>query len=103
VLVLSRKCEQSLLVGEDITITVLAIDGERVKLGIEAPRSVTVLRTEVHDQLQVANADAAKHLEPSSVHTIGTALRRSAPSAASAPAQVPLTGVTGSSFTKSGR
>jgi carbon storage regulator len=103
VLVLSRKCEQSLLVGEDITITVLAIDGERVKLGIDAPRSVTVLRTEVHDQLQVANADAAKHLEPSSVHTIGTALRRSAPSAASEPKQVPLTGVTGSSFTKSGR
>jgi carbon storage regulator len=103
VLVLSRKCEQSLLVGEDITITVLAIDGERVKLGIDAPRSVTVLRTEVHDQLQVANADAAKHLEPSSVHTIGTALRRSAPSAAAEPTPVPLTGVTSSSFRKSGR
>jgi len=102
VLVLSRKCDQSLLLGEDITITVLSIDGERVKLGIEAPRSVTVLRTEVHDQLQVANADAARHLEPSSVHNIGTALRRSAPSPASAPTPVPLNGVTGSSFTKSG-
>ena len=102
-LVLSRKCEQSLLVGEDITITVLAIDGERVKLGIEAPRSVTVLRTEVHDQLQVANADAARHLDPSSVHTIGTALRRSAPSSVPDSTQVPLPGVTGSSFTSSGR
>ena len=60
-LVLSRKCEQSLLVGEDITITVLAIDGERVKLGIEAPRSVTVsAHRSVYDQIQSANADAAR-------------------------------------------
>ena len=100
-LVLSRKCDQSLLLGEDITITVLAIDGDRVKLGIEAPRSITVLHTEVHDQLQLANADAGKHLDPSSVHNIGTALRRSAPSPASVPPEVPLKGVTGSSFTKS--
>ena len=77
-LVLSRKCEQSLLVGEDITITVLAIDGERVKLGIDAPRSVTVLRSEVYEQLQVANAGAAHPLERSSVHSIADALRRSA-------------------------
>jgi hypothetical protein len=64
---------------------------------------VTVLRTEVHDQLQVANADAAKHLDPSSVHNIGTALRRSAPSSVSDSTQVPSPGVTGSSFTSSGR
>ena len=101
-LVLSRKCEQSLLVGEDITITVLAIDGERVKLGIEAPRSVTVLRSEVHDQLQLANADAG-HLDPSSVHNIGTALKRSAPQIPAAPTERPRTGVTGSSFTSAGR
>ena len=98
-LVLSRKCDQSLLVGEDITITVLAIEGERVKLGIEAPRSVTVLRTEVHDQLQLANAEAGRPLDPASVHTIGTALRRSAPPAPSTPAQVERTGITSSSFT----
>jgi carbon storage regulator len=101
VLVLSRKCEQSLLLGEDITITVLAIDGERVKLGIEAPRSVTVLRTEVHDQLQVANAAAAHALDPSSVQTIGKALRRSAPPAPTT--KIAPGGVTGSSFTSAGR
>src|ERR1700682_4933671 len=96
-LVLSRKCDQSLLVGDDITITVLAIDGERVKLGIEAPRSVPVLRTEVYEQLQLANAGAAQPLDRPSVHTIGTALRRSAPS------QTAPGGVTGSSFTSTGR
>jgi carbon storage regulator len=74
VLVLSRKCEQSLLVGDDITITVLAIDGERVKLGIEAPRSVTVMRSEVFDQIKCANTGAAHPLDHSTVHTIAEAM-----------------------------
>ena len=43
-LVLSRKCDQSLILGEDITITVLGIEGDRVKLGGHA---VTVLRGEL--------------------------------------------------------
>ena len=51
-LVLSRKLEQSLNLGDDITITVLGIDGDRVKLGIEAPRSVTVLRQEIYQQVR---------------------------------------------------
>lgn len=76
-LVLSRKCEQSLIVGDDITITVLAIEGDRVKIGIEAPRSVVVLRSEVFEQLQSANAGAAQPVRPS-VHNIAAALRQSA-------------------------
>src|SRR5919202_5887436 len=58
-LVLSRKVEQSLLLGDEITVTVLAIEGDRVKLGISAPRSVAVLRHEVYAQLKLANTDAA--------------------------------------------
>ena len=58
-LVLSRKPEQSLVLGDSITITILAVDGDRVKLGIEAPRSVTVLREEIYSQIQLANAAAA--------------------------------------------
>jgi hypothetical protein len=69
-------------------------------LGIDAPRSVTVLRTEVHNQLQVANAEAAHALDPSKVQTIGKALRRSAPSPRT---QITPGGVTGSSFTGAGR
>jgi carbon storage regulator len=75
VLVLSRKCEQSLLVGDDITITVLAIDGERVKLGIEAPRSVPVLRSEVVEQMKAANTVAAYPHHGSTVHAIVEAMR----------------------------
>jgi carbon storage regulator len=75
VLVLSRKCEQSLLVGDDIIITVLAIDGDRVKLGIDAPRSVPVLRREVFEQMKSANQGAAHLLDRSIVHTIAEAMR----------------------------
>jgi carbon storage regulator len=78
VLVLSRKCEQSLLLGDDITITVLAIDGERVKLGIEAPRSVPVLRSEVFEQMQIANSGAAHPPQSPTVHAIVEAMRHRA-------------------------
>ena len=75
-LVLSRKCEQSLLVGDDVTITVLAIDGDRVKLGIEAPRSIVVLRGEVLEQIKSANAGAAHPHDRTTVHTIALAMQR---------------------------
>ena len=75
-LVLSRKCEQSLLVGEDITITVLAIDGERVKLGIEAPRSIAVLRGEVLEQIKSANAGAAHPQDRTTVRNVAVAMQR---------------------------
>jgi carbon storage regulator len=73
-LVLSRKCEQSLVLGDDIVITVLAIDGERVKLGIEAPRGVSVLRQELYNQIKLANAGAANS-DHTSIRRVAAALR----------------------------
>ncbi|GAC1313693.1 MAG: hypothetical protein NVSMB2_02040 [Chloroflexota bacterium] len=73
-LVLTRKPEQSLLLGDDVVITVLAIDGDRVKIGIDAPRSLSILRQEVHEQIRAANAAAASSTRPSA-HTIAEALR----------------------------
>ena len=58
-LVLTRKPEQSLHLGDDITLTILAIEGDRVKLGIKAPRTVSVLRHEVYLQIRAANESAA--------------------------------------------
>ncbi len=75
-LVLSRKVEQSLNLGDDITITVLGIEGDRVKLGIEAPRSVTVLRQEIYQQVRNANHAAAAHAIGPSVHNVKAAIRR---------------------------
>jgi carbon storage regulator len=81
VLVLSRKAEQSLIVGDDIVISVLGIEGERVKLGIEAPRSVRVLRAEVFQQVRSANEDAAVRGARPSVHNIAAAIRNRVPAA----------------------
>lgn len=46
-LVITRQTGDSLLVGENIRITVLEVNGDRVKIGIDAPRSVSIVRTEV--------------------------------------------------------
>jgi carbon storage regulator len=75
-LVLSRKCDQSLILGEDITVTVLGIEGDRVKLGIRAPRSIPVLREEVYEQLRNANQVAAEaSAGGTSIHSLAAALR----------------------------
>jgi carbon storage regulator len=52
VLVLTRKTNQSIMIGDNIEISVLAIMGEKVRIGIEAPRSVPVFRREVYVEIQ---------------------------------------------------
>ena len=51
-LVLTRKGNQSIMIGDDIEVSVLAIMGEKVRIGIEAPRSVPVFRKEVYLEIQ---------------------------------------------------
>ena len=46
-LVLTRKCSQRIVIGEDVTITVVKIDGNKVRIGIEAPRDVSIQREEL--------------------------------------------------------
>jgi carbon storage regulator len=50
-LVLSRKKQETIRINDDVTITVVAIRGDRVRLGITAPREVEVHRGEVYDQM----------------------------------------------------
>jgi carbon storage regulator len=52
VLVLTRKSNQSIMIGDQIEVSVLAIMGEKVRIGIEAPRSVPVFRKEVYVEIQ---------------------------------------------------
>jgi len=52
VLVLTRKGNQSIMIGDEIEISVLAIMGEKVRIGIEAPRSIPVFRKEVYVEIQ---------------------------------------------------
>jgi carbon storage regulator len=56
-LVLGRKTDESLVLGGDIVITILGIEGDRVKVGIDAPRHITILRSEVRDRQLRANAE----------------------------------------------
>lgn len=58
-LVLSRRPQQSLRIGHDIVITIVEINGDRVRIGIEAPPEVEVHRQEVYDDVQRANRAAA--------------------------------------------
>ncbi len=58
-LVLTRRANQSIMIGEDIVVTVLDVRGDQVRIGISAPRSVTVHREEVYAELQRQNQAAA--------------------------------------------
>ena len=51
-LVLSRKKNESIIINDNITVTVIEIRGDKVRLGIEAPKDVTVHRREVYEAIQ---------------------------------------------------
>lgn len=57
-LVLSRRANQSIVIGQDIVVTVIEIRGDHVRLGIDAPREVTVHRDEVAAEIRAANRAA---------------------------------------------
>jgi len=59
-LALSRKINESIMLGNDIELVVLEIKGEQVKLGIKAPKSVQILRKEIYLQIQAENKEAAE-------------------------------------------
>jgi carbon storage regulator len=60
VLVLTRKVEESITIGNQITVTVLEVKGNQVKLGISAPREVPVNRTEIFESIRDENIRAAE-------------------------------------------
>ena len=62
VLVLTRKSNQTIMIGEEIEVSVLSIMGDKVRIGIEAPRAVPILRREVYVEQQ--RAEAERRLRP---------------------------------------
>ena len=58
-LVLARRINQSIMIGDDVEIVVVDIKGDQIKLGIKAPRNVSVHRSEVYNDIQEQNRQAA--------------------------------------------
>lgn len=56
-LVLSRKRNESIIIGDNIKITVVDIKGDRVRIGIDAPRNVSVHREEIHKKILASGND----------------------------------------------
>jgi carbon storage regulator len=75
-LVLTRKSNQSIMIGDDIEVSVLAIMGEKVRIGIQAPRDVPVFRKEVYleiQQEQVASGKGARDEVDAALRGMGDA------------------------------
>lgn len=73
-LVLSRKVGESVVIGDDVTITILEVRGDIVRVGIDAPRSVAVHRAELLEQLETSNREAASPSDDA-VASLSQALR----------------------------
>ena len=68
-LVLTRKINEAIMIGDDIEIAVVDIKGDQVKLGIRAPKSVKVFRHEVYEAIQEENKRAAQ--SPTELPSLG--------------------------------
>ena len=75
-LALTRKKGESIVIGDDVEVVVLGTQGEHVKLGIIAPKSVSVHRREIYRQIQWENREAARTLNVRSFEEIRNARAR---------------------------
>jgi len=73
-LVLTRRLNQSIKIGDDIEITVIEVRGDQVRLGVSAPRDVSVHRKEVYLQIQQENRAAAAVDPAGALDAIGDAI-----------------------------
>jgi carbon storage regulator len=60
VLILTRKVGEALMIGEEVTVTVMGIKGNQVRIGINAPKDVEVHREEIYDRVQAEKAQQAE-------------------------------------------
>lgn len=58
-LILTRKKNETLRIGDDILVTIVDVQGDQVRLGITAPRDVAILRQELYEEVKDSNAQAA--------------------------------------------
>ncbi len=76
-LVLARKLDESIVIGDDIVVKVISIDKGVVKLGIEAPRSISIVRNELLEDIKDSNIAASKEVDKKMVNMLSQILNKS--------------------------
>ena len=69
-LALARKVNESIVINDDVEVTVLEIKGDQVKIGINAPKSVPIYRKELYVQIQKANEGAMNSADPTALNEL---------------------------------
>lgn len=69
-LALARKVNESIMIGNDVEITVLEIKGDQIKIGVSAPKSVPIYRKELYLQIQEENKKAGEKVDISALEGI---------------------------------
>lgn len=74
-LILTRKVDETIVIGDDIEITVVEIQGDKVSLGIKAPKHIPVHRKEVYEAIQAENRRAAQSVTPVDLSKVSQLLK----------------------------
>ncbi|MCI8771250.1 MAG: carbon storage regulator CsrA [Lachnospiraceae bacterium] len=69
-LALARKVNQSIMIGNDVEVTLLEIKGDQIKIGINAPKSVPIYRKEIFAQIQEENVSAGQEVDVSKIREL---------------------------------
>ncbi len=75
-LVLTRKTGQSIMIGEGVEVHVLSVAGEKVRLGITAPRDVSIFRNEVYDRIETEASRGEEEVDAGTNAVVEDALER---------------------------
>ena len=78
-LVLSRKFDESIMIGDSVVVKVLSIQDGQVKIGIEAPKEVRILRREIYEEIHRSNAQAAKASKSAAMKAAKMLQKKSSP------------------------
>ena len=75
-LVLSRKLDESIVIGDDITVKIISIDKGIVKIGIEAPKNITIVRNELLEDVKDANIAASKEAKAEDLSLLSAIIKK---------------------------
>ena len=75
-LVLARKLDESIVIGDDVVVKVISIEKGVVKLGIAAPSSVSIVRSELLEDVKVSNIAASKETDSKNINMLSQILKK---------------------------